>query len=83
MTATLRWRSSDPACADPLAIERLVSGQIDPARVSIAERRAVVRRLHEQRMNDQEIARRTGMSGRNVLRIRYHHHGLPAIRGAW
>jgi DNA-binding CsgD family transcriptional regulator len=46
--------------------------------LTIAERQDLVRTLHRQQCSDREIARRTGMSDRTVLRIRAR-LGLPAV----
>lgn len=55
---------------DPIAVERCTAGLIDPHSLTLAERREVVRRLHRHGLSDPEIARRTGMCARTVLRHR-------------
>jgi hypothetical protein len=58
-----------PADLDEVAVLRAVQGDrsID---LTIAERRLVIRHLHAQGLDDQQIERRTGISSRTVLRIR-------------
>lgn len=60
---------------DPVSVERACAGQ----RVALnpREREQVVKRLHAAGLNDQQIARRTGISDRTVLRARQR-LGLPA-----
>lgn len=65
---------------DPIAVERACSGR-PPARLTVGERRAVVRQLHRQRLSDQAIAARSGITARTVLRIRQE-LGLPAVEAA-
>jgi len=48
-----------------------------PRPLTIAERRELVRRLHGEGLNDQEIERRTGLNSKTALRIRTE-LGLPA-----
>lgn len=62
--------SHDPDWVDEMAVEAVAAGQGYHERLSIGEREAVVRLMHGWRVNDQDIARRTGMNARTVLRIR-------------
>jgi DNA-binding CsgD family transcriptional regulator len=62
--------SHDPAWVDEVAVAEVAAGQGYHERLSLAEREAVVRLMHGWRINDQDIARRTGMNARTVLRIR-------------
>lgn len=59
-----------PGPIDEAAVERVAAGHGDAARLTVAEREEVVRRLHAHRISDLAIARRTGISSRTVLRIR-------------
>lgn len=62
---------------DEIAVERAVAGDV-PEHLTIAEREAVVRRLHARKMPDSHIAARLGMSPTGVRSIRLR-LGLPAI----
>lgn len=61
---------------DEVAVLRAVEGDRS-IRLTIAERREVVRRLCARGLNDGQIERQTGMSSRTALRIRQE-LGLPA-----
>ncbi len=65
-----RGFSHDPDWIDEMAVERVAAGESYHERLSVKEREEVVRLLHRQRMTDRDIARRTGMADRTVLRIR-------------
>lgn len=54
---------------DDMAVERRLAGDLT-IKLTIAERRVCVRRLHALGMNDKPIAKRLGISDRTVLRIR-------------
>lgn len=63
------WRPAGKTDVDELLVEHVVAGH-RAGRLTVAERREVVRRLHANGLNDQQIADRTGMADRTVLRIR-------------
>lgn len=60
----------DPGWVDEVAVGEVAIGRGYAERLSIGEREALVRLMHGWRLSDYEIARRTGMSSRTVLRIR-------------
>lgn len=64
---------------DEIAVEQAMQGARGPSLLTVAERREVVRRLHAWGCNDQEIQRRTGLTGRTALRIRQE-LGLRAVQ---
>lgn len=66
MSASHAWSH---VTVDDVAVQRRLDGDTT-VRLTIAERRACVARLHAQGMNDRPIARRLGISDRTVLRIR-------------
>ena len=55
------------------------SGAVNPKLIRTPDRIEAVRRLHGQGLPDNQIAERTGMSRRQVLRIRHGRLHLPAI----
>jgi transposase len=59
-------------------VQRIADGQALASRGTIAERERVVRLLNGKGMNDQQIARRTGMSPWTALRIRQRLNIPPA-----
>lgn len=69
----------DVGGVDEMAIDLAMHGE--PVRLSSAERREAVTRLHAVKLNDREIARRLNLNDRTVLRIRQE-LGLPAAIGA-
>lgn len=71
---------SGPSAADTdaVAIDLACDGARDMNRLTKAERRAVIARLHAEGLDDQQIARRTGCASRTALRIR-RELNLPAI----
>lgn len=73
--APLHRLDTDERGVDEAAIERRLAG--DRVKLTRAERWAVVRRLHEQGLNDVQIQRRTGIHARQVMRDRQD-LGLPA-----
>ena len=87
MTATLlrgtRSLTSTPAAGtsfaldasyDWVAVDLCMRGDLDQALLHTEDRAEVVRRLNAQGLNDHEIERRTGITGRTVLRIRKRLH---------
>lgn len=66
----------DATRIDEVAVERSCAGEKVP--LGPREREEVVRRLHAAHLNDQQIARRTGISDRTVIRARQR-LGLPAV----
>ncbi len=62
---------------DPVAVEETMRGN-KTLRLTLAERREVIRRLHAAGMNDQDIQRRTGITDRTCVRIRKE-LDLPAV----
>jgi DNA-binding NarL/FixJ family response regulator len=69
-------RRTATAGCDDMVVERVAAGE--RIEMTVAERSAVVRRLHGQGMTDQDIGRRTGIPPRTVFRVRVR-LGLPAI----
>jgi hypothetical protein len=70
--------SRDPAAVDHVAVELVADGLGYHERLTVAERAEVVRLLHHRRYSDNDIARRTGMAAKTVLRIR-RRLTLPAV----
>lgn len=64
---------------DEMAVELALAGE--RVRLTPAERREVVRRLHAVKLSDGQIAERVHITSRTVLRIRQE-MGLPAAVGA-
>lgn len=54
---------------DPVAVQAVIDGRKN-VRLTIPERREVIRRLHAQGLSDRAIQRRTGITDRTTLRIR-------------
>lgn len=73
------WQAASKDDVDDVAVLRACRGE--RLNLTVAERREVVRRLHAERMNDQQISARTGLADRTVLRIRQE-LGLAALIGA-
>lgn len=63
---------------DELVVELTCNGH-RPRRLSHAELRLVIRVLHSRQFGDPLIAERAGISDREVVRIRKHELGLPAV----
>lgn len=63
---------------DEVIVERCLAGSPCGIKPSTAEREQIVYTLRGKGLNDAEIARRTGIPERTVLRVR-HRIGLPPV----
>jgi hypothetical protein len=63
---------------DEVIVQRIIDGLADHRTATVAEREHVIRRMNRQNITDLEIARRTGINPRTVLRIRQR-LDLPAV----
>lgn len=68
---------------DEIAVVRRIAGDLTVT-LNTAERREVIRRLHELGMNDAQIHHRTGYAKRTVIRHRQRlelgHNWVPTFR---
>lgn len=62
-----------------VVVVELACGGRRPRRLSRAELRLVITELHSRQFGDPLIAERAGISDREVVRIRKHELGLPAV----